>query len=121
MTSRIHRGFHQIGTVLAVPVLLVAVGLAGHEAWLQWTTKDPWAAFPIVEPARPATAIPQARNLHDTGPDDWVYPSEIAAGHAAPYAANYTLASLALGLALALYAAARAVGWVLAGFLSPSH
>ena len=34
------RGFHRIGMVLAIPVMLLAAGLAGREEWLQQTTQD---------------------------------------------------------------------------------
>ena len=108
MTSRIHRGFHRIGVVLAVPVLLVALGLAGHEAWLQWTTKDPYAAFERVpEPKKPPNVF-----------DQFDPPSNPVSQPVAPaYRADYTMASVALAFALALYVAARAVGWVLDGFM----
>ena len=39
--SRVARGFHRIGVVVALPILLLAAGLAGHEEWLQRTTQDP--------------------------------------------------------------------------------
>lgn len=114
MTLRVHRGFHRIGIVLVVPVLLLGIGLAAHETWLQWTTKDPYAAFAEAytlpsdstnKYAAPGMSEPAARPV-EVGPY---------------YRANYTLASLALGIALALYVAARAIGWVLAGFLSPGR
>ena len=41
VTSRITRGFHRIGIVLAIPVLLLAAGLAGREEWLQRATQVP--------------------------------------------------------------------------------
>ena len=43
MISRVARGFHRTGIVVAVvalPILLLAAGLAGHEEWLQRTTQD---------------------------------------------------------------------------------
>ncbi len=40
MILRVARGFHRIGIVVALPVLLLAAGLAGHEEWQQ-TTQDP--------------------------------------------------------------------------------
>ncbi len=48
MTSRIRRGFHRIGVVLAVPVLLVAGALAGHEAWAERSTREAFEVAPIV-------------------------------------------------------------------------
>ena len=41
MISRAARGFHQAGVVVALPILLIATGLAGHEEWLQRTTQNP--------------------------------------------------------------------------------
>ena len=35
------RGFHRIGIVVALPILLLAAALAGYEEWLQRTTQDP--------------------------------------------------------------------------------
>ena len=127
LTSRIHRGFHRIGVVLAAPVLLVGLGLAGHEAWLQWSTKFPWENDPIVQqaPKKPPNPFdqfdppPVQKYVLPSDRDDFVFPSEIAAGHAIPYVANYTLAGLAIGVALALYVSARAIGWILDGFFSP--
>ena len=40
MTSRIALSFHRRGIVLALPVLLLAAGVAAHEEWLQRTTQD---------------------------------------------------------------------------------
>ena len=41
MTSYAARGFHQAGVGVALPILLIATGLAGHEEWLQRTTQNP--------------------------------------------------------------------------------
>ena len=113
--SRIHRGFHRIGIVLAVPALLVGISLAGHEAWLQWTAKDPWAAFPIVEPAPappPTISRPGVLTFDDLIPKTPAYPAEYA-----KYRADYSTAAFFMVLAVALYAAARGTGWVLDGFM----
>ena len=115
MTSRIHCGFHRIGVVLAVPVLLVAGALAGHEAWLQQTTKDPYAGFADATPA-PKKA-PNYFDRFDPPSDAKPGMFDDLIPKTPYYRADYTMASLALALALALYAAARAVGWVLAGFI----
>ena len=109
MTSRIHRGFHRIGVVLAVPVLLVAGWLAGHETWMQWTAKDPYAEFD--DAPLPAKKAPNVFDQFDL-------PSDTKAPLTAPYyRADYTIAAFVLALSIALYVAARALGWVLAGFL----
>ena len=113
MTSRIARGFHRIGVVLAVPLLLLAVGVAGHEAWLQWTTKDPYAAFADAPP--PSTG---KKNPYDN--PEMSIPVPPSKPHPY-YQADYTSAGLAFALALALYTAARAVGWVLDGFMGPAR
>ena len=102
MTSRIHRGFHRIGVVLAVPVLLVAGALAGHEAWAERSTREALAAFEKAPPQTDAF-----ERMMST-------PRPI---HVADYAVPFTM----MLAALAFYAAARAVGWVLAGFISPGH
>lgn len=99
MTSRIHRGFHRLGVVLAVPVALVAVGLAGREVWTQWEAQYFWAADPIV--GHPA---PTFLERFDTS----------------AYHANLATSALLLVLAPALYIAARVVGWVLDGFIGPT-
>ena len=109
-SARIHRGFHRVGVVLALPVLLLAGWLAGHEAWLQWTTNDPYAGFADAPPAS------KASNPFDR----FDLPSDAKPTSVVPYyQADYILALLALALSFAFYAAARAIGWVLAGFLSP--
>ena len=96
VTSRIHRGFHRIGVVLAAPVLLVAGWLAGHEAWLSYKDEDLLAAS--VDPDLAAA---------------------LASMSAPPHIADYTGGAIVAGIALALYVAARGVGWALAGFLRP--
>ena len=98
MTSRIHRGFHRIGVVLAVPVLLVAGWIAGSETWQAWST----------------SGLPPEK----VGASDGSFSFEEAFGtHHAYY--GYALAWAAA--ALALYASARAVGWIFDGFLTPSR
>ena len=94
MTSRIHRGFHRIGVVLAVPMLLVAGWIAGDETWQAWST----------------SGLPPERFFHADGS---VSLEVSFAVHHAFY--GYALAWAAL--AVALYAAARGVGWILAGFI----
>jgi hypothetical protein len=86
MTSRIHRGFHRIGIVSALPPLVGAACLAAIGLWRQFTDRGPWEDY----------------------------------GGAPTYLPDYRLALLLLALALTLYAAARAVGWVLDGFMGPS-
>ena len=86
MTSRIHRGFHRIGVVLAVPPLVGVGWLGTIGLWRQIADRGPWEDY----------------------------------GSAPTYLSSYRLALLLFGLALALYAAARAVGWVLVGFMGPS-
>ncbi len=98
MTSRIHRGFHRIGVVLAVPVLLMAGALAGHEVWLRREDELEIAAL-----------TGRALSALLTDPETF------------PHRADYTGAIVGLVLAMALYAAAHAVGWVFAGFISPGH
>ena len=127
MTSRIARGFHRIGIVLALPVLLLAAVIAGHEEWLQWSTRNPWAAFPIVGQA-PVTPLGKVQ----VGQDQWwanapiVKPATASPGLfddliPKPHTANFTVPLLLLGLAVALYAVARALGWVVDGFIAPSR
>ena len=95
MTSRIHRGFHRIGVVLAVPPLMVAGWIAGGEAWQAWST----------------SGLPPEQFQYADG---CVSFEEAFGTHHAYF--GYALAWG--GLALALYAGARAVGWIIAGFLS---
>jgi hypothetical protein len=85
MTSRIHRGFHWIGIVSALPPLVGAGCLAALGLWRQVVDRGPWEDY----------------------------------GGAPTYLPSYRLALLLLALALALYIAARAVAWVLDGFISP--
>ena len=98
MTSRIHRGFHRIGAVLAVPVALVASWIACAETWQAWST----SGLPREEFA---------------GSDGSISFEEAFGTHHAYY--GYALAWIFF--AVALYVIARAVGWILAGFLSPEH
>ena len=135
MTSRIHRGFHRIGVVLAAPLILLSAVLAVHETWEQQTTKVP------PEASRPAPATPSLRpvpNYFDrfdppaqSGPltfDDITGPPGVSKPgmfddlipRPPPHIADYTMATIAFALAVALYAACRAVGWVLAGFIGPT-
>ena len=136
MTSRIHRGFHRIGVVLAVPMFIAALWLGGHEVWdhqtffaapsiirftmADGTTRDVQA--PDVETAlRKAGHGPEqltsgevhAVKLVPVDYDPW------APGAKPPRTPSYATALLLLALAFTLYAAARAVGWVLDGFMSP--
>ncbi len=83
MTSRIHRGFHRIGVVLAGLALLMAAGNAIAEVF-SWTI-----TLGTQEASRPFAHHP---------PD-------------------FSEALVYSALALALYIVARAVGWVLAGFM----
>ena len=94
MTSRVHRGFHQVGVVLAVPVMLFSFGLASHEAWLQWTTSR--LPDKTLRWQDGSASVVRSFNYHP---------------------ADLTLAGIVLALSLAVYATARAVGWVLAGFI----
>ena len=66
--------------MVALSILLLAAGLAGHEEWLQRTTQDP-----------------------------------------GQYHALFGTPLRLLGLAVILYVAALAIGWVLDGFMSPSR
>ncbi len=94
MTARIRRGFHRIGVVLALPVLLVAGWIAGDETWQAWATSG-------LPPEQWSNA------------DGTISFEEAVGTHHAFY--GYALAWAVF--ALALYIAARAVGWVLAGFI----
>ncbi len=78
MTSHIARGFHRTGVVVALPILLLAAGLAGREEWLPRTTQDPG------------------------------------------YHASFGTPLRLLALAVILYVAVRAIGWMFDGF-APSH
>ena len=95
MTSRISCGFHRIGVVLAVPPIIGSVIYAGYE-W-NWQADD--------------------RATLGVDPSAFILPSD----QTGPHVANYTPAAVLLAAALALYAAARAIGWILDGFLSPSR
>ncbi len=53
MTSHIARGFHRTGVVVALPILLLAAGLAGREEWLPRTTQDPGYHASFGTPAAP--------------------------------------------------------------------
>ncbi len=92
--SRIARGFHRIGIVAALPPLLLGIGIACQETWLGWNA--------------PALPNPPRANGNLT--------YEEFTAHQAYY--GYAIAWCCL--ALALYIAARAIGWVLDGFASPS-
>ena len=87
-----------MGIVLAVPVALVAVGLAAYEAWLQWTTSR--LPDETLRWQDGSVSVVRSFNYHP---------------------ADLTMAGLVLALALAFYAACRAVGWVLAGFMGPAN
>ena len=93
MTARIHRGLHRVGLVLAVPPLMVAGWIACSEAWQAWAT----------------SGLPPERFIASDGSVTF---EEAFGTHHAYY--GHALAWAAL--ALVLYAAARAVGRVLAGF-----
>ena len=94
MTSRIHRGFHRIGIVLAVPFLILGLAIAYQQTWIGWDSFGaPHAAVPSTDGSITyAKAFPSPQPFY-----------------------GYAIAWTALGLAL--YAAARAVGWILAGFI----
>ncbi len=94
MTARIHRGFHRVGVVLAVPALLVAGWIAGSEMWQAWAT----------------SGLPTEKFIASDGS---LTVEEAFGTHHAYF--GYALAWA--GVALALYALARAVGWILAGFI----
>ncbi len=99
MTSRIHRGFHRIGVVLAVSVLLTSAFEAAYELWWVWSTRRAYADLVATTPGGEPAVDAFERMAQ------------------APHVANYSMSLFLLALALVLYAAARAVGWVLAGFL----
>ena len=100
MTSRISRGFHRIGIVLAVPVLMVAGVSAGYEAWRQWNSES------------------RLPNADDAFWKRWgVDPDAIHQAQVADY--NGTLTYVVL--AVALYAVARAIGWAVDGFMGPAR
>ena len=86
MTSRIARGFHRIGIVLAVPPVILAIWLAAHETSYEWGP-HPWDKDPILEP------------VHD-GQMLGTFTDEIA---------------LLITAAL-LYAMSCAIGWIVDGF-----
>ena len=105
MTSRIHRGFHRLGVMLAVPVVGVGLWLSVSE-WRQQADAGAAQAHALAflsdaDLERLAQGIPISTALPEM------------------HQANFTVALLVFALALALYAAARAVGWVLDGFMSP--
>ena len=108
MTSRIHCGFHRAGIVLAVPPAGLGLWLAVTE-WRRQANEE-------AETSRILRAMSDA-DLEKLAA------SMISAATPPPerHQADYTTASVLLAVALALYASARAVGWVLAGFLSPSR
>lgn len=112
MTSRISRSLRRIGVVLAVLMLLAASRSAGQEMWLQWMSSDP----PVADEGAPAE--PSAHSNHSE-----ISGMSIPAERPAPrvfYQAHYGPAEYLLFLAFVLYAAARAVGWLLHRFLSPA-
>ncbi len=136
MTSRIHRGFHRIGVVLAAPAFIAALWLGGREAWnyqkpfasqptIRLTTSDGTirdVQAPDVETAlrnagygsqQLTSGEVHAVKLVPVDYDPW------APGAKPPRTPSYATALLLLALAFTLYAAARAVGWVLDGFMSP--
>ena len=86
MASRVSRGFHRIGIVLAIPPVLLAIWLAAHETSYEWVP-HPWDKDPIIEP------------VHD-GRIWGSFTSEIAL----------------LILAAVLYAVSRVIGWIVDGF-----
>ena len=112
MTSRTSRAIHRIGIVLAVLMLLAAGRSAGQEMWLQWMLSDP----PVADEGAPAEPSAQSDRLETSGVSS---PAERPAPRVF-YRAHYGPAAYLLVLAFVLYAATRAVGWVLDQFLSPA-
>ena len=110
MNSRISRGFHRIGIVLAVLMLLAAGRSAGQEMWLQWMLSDPYVAAED-DPAPPSA---QTNHVETSGMSS---PAERTAPRVF-YQPNYLPAIRSLFLAFVLYAAARAAGWVLDRYIS---
>lgn len=90
--NRIHRGFHRVGIVLAVPFLILAAGIALQQTWIGWG----------------ATDVP----VHPRADGSFSYDEAFPHPHA-----FYGYALAWAVFAIALYATARAVGWVLDGFV----
>ena len=111
MNSRISRGLHRVG-VLAVLMRLAAGRSAGQEMGLQWMLSDP----PVADEGAPAEPLAQPNHFEMSGMSN---PGERRAPRVF-YQAHYGPAAYLLVLAFGLYAAARAAGWVLDRFLSPS-
>ena len=110
MNSRISRGFHRIGIVLAVLMLLAAGRSAGQEMWLQWMLSDPY----VAAEDDPAPASAQTNHVEASGMSN---PAERTTPRVF-YRPNYLPAIRSLFLAFVLYAAARAVGWALDRYMS---
>lgn len=134
MTSHVARGFHRIGVVLAVPALILALWLGGQEAWEHQTlfTPSPTIRLTMADGTTRDIQAPDVETaLHEAGyGPERLTSGEIhavklvpvdydpwAPGAEPPRAPSYTMALLLLAAAIALYAAARAVGWVLDGFM----
>ncbi len=96
--SRVSRGFHRVGIVLAIPPLLLGAYIACSETWSAWST----------------SGLPPEQFAGDDGKITLV--ESFNTHHA-----DYTYAVMWIVAALVAYIMARGIGWVLDGFLSPSH
>lgn len=104
MTSRIARGFHRVGIVVAV--VPAAPGL--------WIGVSEWNRQANATAAR----LLAVKELSDDDLQRIVAGRPTIASLPVPQVADYTTALLLLGLAIALYAGARALGWIVDGFTS---
>jgi hypothetical protein len=109
--SRISAGFHRIGLVLALPLILAAAGLF-YNAWKSVQPPPLPAGFTLDAPASPSpkTGV-NPFDQFDEKPAPTLGPVDYD-----PFRPDYTAFCLAAGAALALYLASRAIGWIINGF-----
>ena len=117
--TRVSRGFHRIGVVAAVPLLLLSGGWAAS-TW--WQTPHVCAGmFDDLIPGAPA-----CRSLRAPGKIDYTKMTDqqlLAIYNSSPRAIrspvpepDYVWPLLGAASALALYSIVRALGWIIDGF-----
>jgi hypothetical protein len=116
--SQIGRGFHRIGVALAILPLCLGLWL-GFAAWRDSRPLPLCVGmFDDLIPERGGRprCLQPAPGATDRGPWD-LYRDQYTEAEVFGRRPDYTPAGLALAVAVALYAAAWAVGWIARGFI----
>ena len=138
MTSRINRGFHRVGIVLAVPflcaALVTAIKASNNVVQLHGGLGEVANAIPSSLKAGDQRQCTHFDVEGKKSVDLTIAEIDTVLSGKPPicqllsdedlnirYGYDYSVAILISVFALAIYVAARAIGWVLDGFMSPSR